>query len=215
MKPLAWLKANHQVITAIGAMLVGLAALFIAWRQTGVMVAQESVMKAQEEVMLAQQHGAVFPALQVDGFVSSDGESRRIGIRVSNAGVGPALIDQVVLLRDEAAFTGFSPVTDLLPDEVGLNWSTMIGRVLAPGESVTPMEFVWREEALPPEALAALQAEWGRWDMTVCYCSVFDRCWMGDTRGVGRRPAPVETCEIPREDLFEQLAETHANSESR
>ena len=49
-----WLTNNHQTLTGIGAMLVGIAALFVAWDQG--------------RVMRAQQHGAVFPVLQVDGF---------------------------------------------------------------------------------------------------------------------------------------------------
>ena len=188
-----WLKNNHQAMTGVGAMLVGVAALYVAWDQG--------------RVMREQQHGAVYPVLQIDGFVSLDGDIRRLGVLVKNAGVGPALIDNIVLFRNGEASGDFSGLMARMPEQAGLNWSTMIGRVLVAGGEVTPMEFIWPDGAMSSADYDALLAEWSQWDMTACYCSVFGRCWIADTTGVGRRPQPVEQCSIPDEDVFEQLAE--------
>lgn len=189
-----WLTNNHQTLTGIGAMLVGIAALFVAWDQG--------------RVMRAQQHGAVYPILQIDGFTTRDGELQRVGARISNNGVGPALIDDIQLIRDGEPTPDFSALGPFIPEQAELNWSTMIGRVLAPGESIAPLEYMWAADDVDQAVLDAFQAEWARWDMAVCYCSVFGKCWLADTRGVGRRPEPRRQCPRPDEDVFEQIAES-------
>jgi hypothetical protein len=198
-----WLKHNHQAITAIGAMLVGVAALFIAWEQA-------RVMRAQQEVMQEQQHGSVYPVLQIDGYFRQRDGRQQVGVSVTNAGVGPALIDDVVLIRDEAPSDEFERVMALMPQGTNLNWSSMVGRVLAAGDTATMMEYSWPLEAMPDEAFDAFLAEWSHWDMTACYCSVFGRCWVADTQGVGLRPQAVDACPRPDEDLFEEMAEDFA-----
>lgn len=189
-----WLTNNHQTLTGIGAMLVGVAALLVAWDQG--------------RVMRAQQHGAVYPILQIDGFTTRDGELQRVGARISNNGVGPALIDDIQLIRDDEPTPDFSALGPFIPEQAELNWSTMIGRVLAPGESIAPLEYMWAADDVDQAVLDAFQAEWARWDMAVCYCSVFGKCWLADTRGVGRRPEPQRQCPRPDEDVFEQIAES-------
>ncbi|HCX12097.1 MAG TPA: hypothetical protein DHU81_17525, partial [Hyphomonas sp.] len=75
-----------EMLIAICAVLTSAIAVFIAWDQG--------------RVMRAQQHGAVYPVIQIDGFVSTSVDTASMGIRVSNSGVGPALIEQVRMLRN-------------------------------------------------------------------------------------------------------------------
>jgi hypothetical protein len=195
-----WLTNNHQTLTGIGAMLVGVAALLVAWDQG--------------RVMRAQQHGAVYPVLQIDGFVTRDGDTQYVGARISNNGVGPAMIDDIVVIRDDEPVADFSALVPFIPEQAELNWSTMIGRVLAPGESVVPLEYVWVADSVDEDVLDALLVEWSRWDVAACYCSVFGKCWVADTRGVGRRPQPRNECPRPEEDLFEQMADSARSASS-
>ena len=186
-----WLSHNHQTLTGIGAMLVGIAALFVAWDQG--------------RVMRAQQHGAVYPIVQIDGYMSSGNERFSIGVGLRNAGVGPAIVESVELLRDGESVPDFGPLVEVLPPGANINWSSMVGRVLAAGDEVRPGDFLWAADAMTPEGQARLLEEWARWGMRACYCSVFDRCFLVDTNARAGRPEPVRQCARPETDPFEQL----------
>ena len=188
---LNWLKSNHQALTAIGAMVVGLAALFIAWDQA--------------RVMRAQQHGAVYPILQIDGYYSITGDSVRLGAGVRNAGVGPATIERVDILRHGEVVEDFGPLLAILPQSTNINWSSMNGRVLAAGDEVRPVDFVWSTDDMDRATEDRLLEEWATWGLRACYCSVFDRCFVVDTNDRAGRPEQVRRCERPDTEAFEQL----------
>ncbi|WP_417483514.1 hypothetical protein [Maricaulis sp.] len=185
-----WFTHNHQTLTGIGAMLVGIAALFVAWDQG--------------RVMRAQQHGAVYPVLQVDGFVSTMPTEASLGITVANNGVGPALIRRVSLYRDGELQTGLEPYRTQLPDGYNLSWAGLTGRALAPNESVTPIQIRWSRADITPPELSAAASSWNAWEVRVCYCSVFDRCWETVPAG-GALARRVNQCETGADDAFEQL----------
>jgi len=185
---LNWFKSNHQVITAIGAMTVGLAALFVAWDQA--------------QVMRAQQHGAVVPALQIDAFTRTDGGVLSVGLRVANNGVGPAIVRDVRVIRDGEPIDRLDAMFASLPvEQLDRSWVTLTGRVIAPGELITPISVEWDAENVGTDAIAALFTEWERWDTEICYCSVFDRCWIATVEVQDRRPAA--SCPDPSDDVFE------------
>ena len=182
-----WLTNNHQTLTGIGAMLVGIAALFVAWDQG--------------RVMRAQQHGAVVPVIQLDGFITSTLEQREMGLRIQNNGVGPAMIGTVELLRDGEPTTDFDPLLLRMPAGFDRSWSSVTGRALAPNGVVEPVVFRWDRDALDQQGLDDVLAEWSRWDMRLCYCSVFDRCWVATASNARR--IPVRQCTGPTDDIFE------------
>ena len=186
-----WLTNNHQTLTGIGAMLVGIAALFVAWDQG--------------RVMRAQQHGAVYPILQIDGYYSHEGDVVRLGAGVRNAGVGPAVIERVDILRHGEIVEDFGPLLATLPESANVNWSSMLGRVLAAGDDVRPIDFSWRAAAMDEAGRDRLLAEWATWGLRACYCSVFDRCYVVDTNDLACRPEPVRQCVRPTTEIFEQL----------
>tara|TARA_R110002072_G_scaffold251431_2_gene410267 strand:- start:1135 stop:1764 length:630 start_codon:yes stop_codon:yes gene_type:complete len=185
-----WFSHNHQTLTGIGAMLVGIAALFVAWDQG--------------RVMRAQQHGAVYPVLQVDGFVSTMPNAASLGITVANNGVGPALIRRVSLYRDGELQSGLDAYRAQLPDGYNLSWAGLTGRALAPNESVTPISIRWPREEITQSELSAAASSWDAWEVRVCYCSVFDRCWETAPSG-GALARRVNQCETSADDAFEQL----------
>ncbi len=192
-----WLSNNHQTLTGIGAMLVGIAALFVAWDQG--------------RVMRAQQHGAVYPVLQVDGFVSTLPNEASLGITVANNGVGPALIRRVSLYRDGEPQAGLETYLAQLAEGYDLSWAGLTGRALAPNESITPIRIRWsREEITQPELHAAADS-WDAWEVRVCYCSVFDRCWETTPAG-GALSRRVQQCEAGADDAFERLGDAAPTS---
>ncbi len=188
---LAWLKTNHTAITSLAAILISAIALFVAWDQS--------------RVMRAQQHGAVYPILQIDGYYSNDGDLVRLGAGVRNAGVGPAVIERVDVLRHGEIVEDFGPLLATLPDSADLSWSSMLGRVLAAGDDVRPIDFSWNPAAMDDAGRDRLLAEWATWGLRACYCSVFDRCYVVDTNDRAGRPEPVRQCVRPTAEIFEQL----------
>ena len=179
-----------EFLVAICALIASAMAVFMAWDQG--------------RVMRAQQHGAVYPVLQVDGYVSNRPNNTAVGINIRNSGVGPALIESVELLVNGEKTSSFSRELTSLPDGFEMSWSAIVGRALAPGETVTPIDMVWPKGVLDTEDVNNISIDAQTWALEICYCSVFERCWK--TERIGRsRARPVDKC-VPQEaDLFEQL----------
>lgn len=185
-----WLQSHHQSVTSFAAIMVSLIALYVAWDQS--------------RVMRAQQHGAVIPALQVDGFVTNQGERLYLGLRVFNNGVGPAFIETVQIYRDGELQSDLSGLLDAVDLETNdRSWTSMVGRVMAPGQSVEPARMGWPQENVRVEHIAALTREFSRWDTQICYCSVFERCWIASSSNA--RTRDVERCEPAETDVFESF----------
>lgn len=185
-----------EMLIAICAVLTSAIAVFIAWDQG--------------RVMRAQQHGAVYPVVQVEGFVSSSAEFASMGIRLSNSGVGPALIERVSLLQDGQPLGSLDGYIGLFPEGYMHSWSSLIGRAIAPGDEVQPLRADWPRDAVTNEQINAVALEWGKLDVEICYCSVFDRCWITRGLGMGRgmmRAERVKRCERSDVDIFEAVAD--------
>lgn len=187
-----------EFLVAICALVASAMAVYIAWDQG--------------RVMRAQQHGAVYPVLQVDGYVNNRSDVTAVGISVRNSGVGPALIESVELFVNDEKTDGLTRELTSLPDGFELSWSALVGRALAPGESVNPVDMVWPRDVLDTEDIRNISEDAQTWQLEICYCSVFERCWK--TRKIGRsRATPVDEC-VPQEvDIFEQLGLENLNQE--
>ncbi|MEO1322564.1 MAG: hypothetical protein AAFV59_06115 [Pseudomonadota bacterium] len=179
-----------EFLVAICALIASAMAVFMAWDQG--------------RVMRAQQHGAVFPVLQVDGYVSSRGDTTAVGIEIRNSGVGPALIESAEFFVGDDSTEPFHSEVMSLPDGFELSWTAIVGRALAPGDTVNPIDMVWPEGVLGTEDRQNISEGSQEWRLEICYCSVFDRCWK--TQKIGRsRAIPVEACERQETDIFEQF----------
>jgi len=190
---LNWLKSNHQTVTSAAAMMVSVTALFVAWDQS--------------RVMRAQQHGAVVPAIQVDGFVNNEQARLNLGLRVFNNGVGPAFVESVEVYRDGILQNDL----DGLLEPIGArtddrSWTSMVGRVMAPGQSVEPIRISWPREQISVADLTALTSEFSRWDVQICYCSVFDLCWIATSSNA--RPRETQQCEPDETDVFNAFGQS-------
>ena len=184
-----------EMLIAICAVLTSAIAVFIAWDQG--------------RVMRAQQHGAVYPVIQIDGFVSTSVDTASMGIRVSNSGVGPALIEQVRMLRNGEPVASLNLYVDRFPSGYDLSWTSLIGRAIAPGSNVEPLRVDWSRDDISGDQLDAVAAEWSQLDAEICYCSVFNKCWTAIGREMGlsiARAERVKRCERSETDVFEALA---------
>lgn len=179
-----------EFLVAVCALIASAMAVFMAWDQG--------------RVMRAQQHGAVYPVLQVDGYVSNRPEETAVGINIRNSGVGPALIESVELFVNGEKSASFGDELNSLPRGFDMSWSAIVGRALAPGETVTPIDMIWPKGVLGTEDVNKISTDAQTWELEICYCSVFARCWK--TKQIGRsRAIPVKSCVAQEEDLFEQL----------
>lgn len=180
-----------EMLIAVCAVITSAIAVFIAWDQG--------------RVMRAQQHGAVYPVVQTDGFVSTGGETVSAGLRLSNSGVGPAIIENVRMLKDGEPIESLKPYLDRLPAGYERSWTSLTGRAIAPGAEVMPLRFDWPREAVTNEELARVSTEWGALNLEVCYCSVFERCWTSTSIGMARSNR-VEKCTRSDTDIFADVA---------
>lgn len=176
---------HFETVGSISAIVVGVAALFVSWDQSRVM---------REEV-----RASVWPALQVDGFVSSDQNALNVGVRIHNAGVGPALLERITVLHQGRLVEDFEMLESLMPETVDRSRQTVAGRIIAAGAIVEPFSFRWADEAAA-DAVELMEDLTRQWSIEVCYCSTLGDCW---TTNAGREaPSEVKSCDrVPASDL--------------
>ena len=193
-----WLNSNYQGVTAVGAIMISVIALFVAWDQA--------------RVMRAQQHGDVWPALVVDNFQTRDTEQFVVGLQVRNSGVGPAVIESASIYRDGELQDNLSAIHAAYPGRGGAEYTSMVGRIMAPGDEVMPLVVRWDATEDSSSEFQTLMTEWSHWEMTFCYCSVYDQCWMASVLSE-TRPQRVDRCERQENDVYMTTAATPEEAE--
>ncbi|WP_321488384.1 hypothetical protein [uncultured Hyphomonas sp.] len=181
-----------EMLIAICAVITSAIAVFIAWDQG--------------RVMRAQQHGSVYPVLQANGYTSTDPEVREIGVVFRNSGVGPALIESVDVFRGDEHVDSLISYRDALPPGYSLSWTSMVGRAIAPGETLDALRISWPVGQMSHAELDATAQEWGSLTMKICYCSVFKRCWNVEGLAQNSPAERVKSCERSEQDIFEGLS---------
>ena len=184
-------RSRLEMVVAVCAVVTSVIALFVAWDQG--------------RVMRAQQHGAVYPVLQVDGFVATTQDQRQLGIQFTNSGVGPALIESVEAVRNGEPIAGLSDHYARMPAGNELSWTSMVGRAVAPGDNIRALVISWPLESISHAEQLSASQQWSDVQLNICYCSVFGRCWT--TVGLGNsRIKPVKKCARSDGDIFEELS---------
>lgn len=117
---------------------------------------------------------------------------------VANRGTGPALIRQVRIELDGESVADWSALFNRLGvAEHRYTQSQVSGRTLSPGQSVEALN-IQEPTLLAPLADANMA---GRLEVNLCYCSIYQQCWMTDG---GLRSQPVSECSIALDDQFRQ-----------
>jgi hypothetical protein len=176
---------HFETVGSISAIVVGVAALFVSWDQSRVM---REDLKA-----------SLWPALQVEGYVSNDGQALGMGVRVTNAGVGPARIERFTMRHRGEMVPDINGLIERLPPGSNQSGVQLIkGRIVAPGDGLNPFEFRY-SELTDLDAVEVMGALADQWSIEICYCSVLDQCWVSGSDGVP--PLEVADCAGPETSL--------------
>jgi hypothetical protein len=119
-----------------------------------------------------------------------------IHLDIMNKGVGPARIETIEVEYDGKTISSPRALLNALldrttaPPHPRMLVSNIVHGVLAAKERISFVDL--KSEDLSTEDYAAITAGLRKVDFLACYCSVFDECWMADSRKT--RPAKVKVC---------------------
>ncbi|WP_100643587.1 hypothetical protein [Alteromonas facilis] len=193
------MKLNLETLAAVTAIIVSVAALFVAWDQS--------------QVMRAQQHASVWPIVDVDMTIDADESSLYIALEAVNLGVGPALLKSSSLSINGQAIETFEEFDNLalVPELQGTRriFSSPLRGIMGAGQSKTILRISWEQTEENKAAFVKLASKYigddaADIDVGVCYCSVFDKCWSFNEDS-NSEPTLVEHCPTMEQDPIEKL----------
>ena len=160
----------------------------------GVFIAVVALYAALTESAAVRQQtaAAVWPFVQLSIEDNDSGESAEFTMSFRNAGVGPAKMRAMrLVIEGEPIRDWADAVTHLggqLTDNINRNFIS--SRVLSPDEKVDTFH------TNDPELARKFQAVMDNPEsyLTFCYCSIFDECWLADSRQDLQNPEAVEEC---------------------
>ena len=179
--------AFWQTLLSVAGAVIAVLALFATLRES-------------DEVR-RQTAAAVWPYVQLTISDFDAGEEAAFSLAFTNTGVGPAKVRELALALDGRTVATWAELVERLgqPADSPHSRDFISHRVLAPGETVTV--FSTRH----PPLVRALQAAIGRQDtrLSLCYCSIFDECWLARSDAGLADPSPVPACPARGPGSFE------------
>jgi hypothetical protein len=163
---------------------------------------QARLMNEQTRLMQGQARASVWPYISIGYSISDSGEKLGYTWEISNDGVGPARIESVILTMDGAPLHRWRDVFQKLFGNapVPATYSQIYGKVLAPGTNrETTIEALHIQDIEQAKTFFRAQE---RMDMAICYCSVYDDCWIAHRQQP--EVQPVARCDIAGTVQFEK-----------
>lgn len=160
----------------------------------GVFIAVIALYAALKESAAVRQQtaAAVWPFVQLLIEDFDTGDDAGFAMSFENVGVGPARLHAVRLELDGRPVRDWADAVAAVGGEPTANVSRnfVAGRVLRPDETVDVIR------TMDADLARRLQSAVGSAEnyIVYCYCSIFDECWLADSRGDIQRPEPVESC---------------------
>ena len=160
-------------------------------------------------LFLALQHGRVmarmveattWPYVMIDFATDNPDGTAHVTLRIANKGVGPARVASLEVFYEGAAVEDTQALlrTILKSPDPSRRWplirTDVIDSVLSPNESVNLIDLDVKN--FTSEEYARIGDAFGKLTFRTCYCSVFEECWLLDTRKAPR-PAGVKSCPVP------------------
>ena len=197
----------YDLALPVAALFVSFVSIFIAWHHGQVM---KELVHQNERLVEANS----LPYVQIDtSTLESDLKTPALRLTVQNQGTGPARIAEVTMLVNGRPVPDFNTLVDhccapgfLQAAQRGTKQfrgiqngdvilSSLRDRMIRPGEAVDA--FDWRVTDANRHVIDQLRHgfEVNSVAVSVCYCSVFDDCWVRTDDD--RRPTAVKQCPMP------------------
>jgi hypothetical protein len=151
---------------------------------------QAQQMNVQTRLMQSQSRASVWPYLSIGYSISDEGDHVGYTWQVNNDGVGPARIESVTMTLDGKPVEHWKDVFRVLYGDtrVPASYAQVYGKVLPPNTNrETTIEALRIPDLQQAKIFYAAQ---DRFDMTICYCSVYDDCWIAHREGPVVQPVP-------------------------
>lgn len=187
----------YDLALPIAALFVSFISIYIAWHHGKVM---QELVHQNEKLVEANS----LPHLQLYGSNQTDSGERKVSLSVANQGIGPADIRSVQVKVDGRPV---KTIAELLHaccatrNYSGITTSTLLGFMERPAQVI---DYLSLREADNPELFRLLETarRARRIETDLCYCSVFDDCWLRTSRD-GDRPVAVAQCPMPKPQYAE------------
>lgn len=178
-----------DVAFSVSAMMVSLISLFAAFQHG-------QAMERLVETNARQASASVWPALEMSSTINSGGENSDFSVGVTNNGVGPARIHSFQVFVDGHVVANLDEFASACcggdRSDVALQTSSNVaGRILPAGQAVT----AFRIGVDPRGGMSRYEALRDAWlgdrvHSEVCYCSVFEECWIATSSEAAGQPVP-------------------------
>ncbi len=168
----------------------------------GVVIAVLALYAALTESAAVRQQtaAAVWPFVQLIVENYDTGEEAGFSFAFTNAGVGPAKMQDLRVSVDGEVTRNWLELVQSVDGNTGapVNRNFISDRVLRPDETV--VVFGTTDPDLARKMVAAISKP--RSALIFCYCSIFDECWLADSRSDLQAPEQVEACPDFGEDTY-------------
>jgi hypothetical protein len=164
---------------------------------------QSMLMRDQTRLMQVESRASVWPSVAIGENDTHTATDDAFTWRVDNNGVGPAKIESVQVSVDGKPFRNWKDISAaLLPEHpFHAGQSSINGTVLpASLNRETTIELV---KLTDPVLARAFHDAQSRFKITICYCSVYDDCWIADIQNRVKQPS-VDHCDTANTVQFEQ-----------
>jgi len=148
-----WL-SQPQTMIGLAAVLLSLCGLFISIYETS--------------LVHQQQRASVWPRVQVGPQLRGDS----VKILVSNDGIGPARLRAAAVEHEDDRLAGWTDMMARVGIQGDVSTRLLNRRVLSPDSEIEAFVFEDSTHALRNSILN------GDLDITLCYCSVYEECWV-------------------------------------
>ena len=160
----------------------------------GVVIAVLALYAALTESAAVRQQtaAAVWPFVQLIIGNYDTGEEAGFSFAFTNAGVGPAKMRDLRVSVDGKVTRDWMELVQSVDGNTvaPVNRNFINDRVLRPDETV--VVFGTTDVELARKMVSAISKP--RSALEFCYCSIFDECWLADSRKDMQSPEPVEAC---------------------
>lgn len=146
----------------------------------------------ESDAVRQQTAAAVWPFVQISTADFDSGDRAGFTLSATNAGVGPALVHSMRVVIDGEPMHDWAHVVAHLGGalDTQVERNSISNRVLSPSQTVVLISTMNPALARAFHAVVANPEN----SVSLCYCSIFDDCWLVDSRDQALSPESVKNC---------------------